>query len=963
MDRSLYKKEYQGKFSGKISKSILQNQLAMSGLLSVSVLFFPPFALSQDIGSQSSQTIVLNDGDNIRADLENNGTLYGVLNRYSTQASINLANDVTITAEKLTGQAKGVIVDGTNSTLTANRLTVNSKGLTSTGIDIGGSKNNINLGTGSKITVEGTNDVQANGLSVSGASILKADALSIETKGGNGIGVSVNNQGTLVDLGWGSSITTNGRGSFGLYIFGANGNAANGPASFKATELTIDTQGYSAYGINAQKNSVIDLGQGSTINTAGNYATGIWNWGILKADALTINATGADSIGIETREGGTVTVGANSHISSELAGGIIASGNGAIVDFTGTESARNTIFSGGSYGASAQGSGSAIHLYNTDVTIDRRGALGLGLWTLSGGVITADNLTVNGAAATRGVYAMTNSQIDLTGNTTIAMANPLDMAIATQHNDGYAASRINASGKMTIDGGILSRGGLININMASGSRWTGQAYSDGVNGGALNIAMTNSRWNMIADSNLDNLTLNNSTVDFAEDKTGSLLTVNQLSGNGNFIMRTDIVGDGDGINNSGDKLVVTGSSSGAHTLTILNRGSLATSGNEVLTVVETADGQATFASSSQVELGGYLYDVRKAGNNWELYSSGVYVPPPEPEPEPQPEPEPDPDPNPLPPDPNPAPNPEPEITTTADAGANFLNVGYLLNYAEIQTLLQRMGDLRQNNEHGDMWLRGYAGKFDSFSGAKLSRFDMNYNGVQIGVDKRISQELPLFIGTFMGQTRGSPNYTSGDGTVESSHMGLYTSFMAPSGLYFDGVAKYTRLKNQFNVLDSQNNHVNGSGSSGGVSFSLESGQKFSLNQPGNGFYIEPQLQFTYSHQDATRIKAANGLIVDLGSYESMIGRAGAVVGYEILSGNNTVNVYVKTGYLREFSGDAGYRLNGSLEDHTFKGNWWNNGIGASAQINKQHTLYLDLDSASGNKFNQRQINGGYRFSF
>ncbi|WP_144413121.1 autotransporter outer membrane beta-barrel domain-containing protein [Pragia fontium] len=32
-------------------------------------------------------------------------------------------------------------------------------------------------------------------------------------------------------------------------------------------------------------------------------------------------------------------------------------------------------------------------------------------------------------------------------------------------------------------------------------------------------------------------------------------------------------------------------------------------------------------------------------------------------------------------------------------------------------------------------------------------------------------------------------------------------------------------------------------------------------------------------------------------------------------------------------------------------------------MNKQHTLYLDLDTSTGDKFNQRQINAGYRLSF
>ncbi|URW93534.1 pertactin-like passenger domain-containing protein, partial [Pantoea agglomerans] len=55
-------------------------------------------------------------------------------------------------------------------------------------------------------------------------------------------------------------------------------------------------------------------------------------------------------------------------------------------------------------------------------------------------------------------------------------------------------------------------------------------------------------------------------------------------------------------------------------LNILNRGSAVTTGNEVLTVVETTDGIATFKGNADVELGGYVYSVNKQGNNWVLSS-------------------------------------------------------------------------------------------------------------------------------------------------------------------------------------------------------------------------------------------------------------------------------------------------------------------------------------------------------
>lgn len=80
----------------------------------------------------------------------------------------------------------------------------------------------------------------------------------------------------------------------------------------------------------------------------------------------------------------------------------MTSGAGATINFSGTTVQRNSISSGGSYGASAQSATAVINMQNTDITVDRNGGLGLGLWTLSSGKITGDNLTITGAAGTRG---------------------------------------------------------------------------------------------------------------------------------------------------------------------------------------------------------------------------------------------------------------------------------------------------------------------------------------------------------------------------------------------------------------------------------------------------------------------------------------------------------------------------------------------------------------------------------
>lgn len=310
----------------------------------------------------------------------------------NTPGNINLGNDVTVNVNDASGYAKGIIIQGKNSSLTANRLTVDVVGQTSAiGINLIGDYTHADLGTGS--TIKSNDD----GIIIGHSSTLTATQFTIENS--NGIGLTINDYGTSVDLGSGSKIKTDG--STGVYIGGLNGNNANGAARFTATDLTIDVQGYSAMGINVQKNSVVDLGTNSTIKTNGDNAHGLWSFGRVSANALTVDVTGAVANGVEVR-GGTTTIGADSHISSAQGGGLVTSGSDATINFSGTAAQRNSIFSSGSYGASAQTATAVINMQNTDITVDRNDSLALGLWALSGGRITGDSLAITGAAGARG---------------------------------------------------------------------------------------------------------------------------------------------------------------------------------------------------------------------------------------------------------------------------------------------------------------------------------------------------------------------------------------------------------------------------------------------------------------------------------------------------------------------------------------------------------------------------------
>ncbi|MGQ7169577.1 hypothetical protein ACUOCP_20225, partial [Escherichia sp. R-CC3] len=121
--------------------------------------------------------ITINDGDRITGDTADpSGNLYGVMTPAgNTPGNINLGNDVTVNVNDASGYAKGIIIQGKNSSLTANRLTVDVVGQTSAiGINLIGDYTHADLGTGS--TIKSNDD----GIIIGHSSTLTATQFTIE---------------------------------------------------------------------------------------------------------------------------------------------------------------------------------------------------------------------------------------------------------------------------------------------------------------------------------------------------------------------------------------------------------------------------------------------------------------------------------------------------------------------------------------------------------------------------------------------------------------------------------------------------------------------------------------------------------------------------------------------------------------------------------------------------------------
>lgn len=498
-----------------------------------------------------------------------------------------------------------------------------------------------------------------------------------------------------------------------------------------------------------------------------------------------------------------------------------------------------------------------------------------------------------------------------------------------------------------------------NASILKGSIFTDKTLDKNNQASQSNISLNNqSTWYIQRDSNVTNLNVQDSEIylnryDNWKDEQGKLLEnanqpsnytvleTNKLTGNNSrFYFQTDIV------NQKTDKLIITDKdgTNGQHYVIVKNDGSQSTTGTEKIDIIETNGNYADFKLINKVELGGYEYDLRQITDpdsddlgGWELYSTGSKQKP-----------------------------SKPSKTSTAQATLSFANTNYMLVYIDIQTLLQRIGDLRNISDHqGDFWIRGVVGQLNSFASVDYNDYKMNYRGLQSGIDKLVyeSENGRFYLGGMIGYYDVDQDFKQGSGSGKNYNVGLYSTYITNNDFYLDGIFKLSKLKNQFDVRDSQGKNISGKGNSHALSLSLEAGKRFYLSDEKQGLYTEPQLQVVYTRNGADSTKASNALKVKYDRYNSLIGRTSVIMGYAIPNIKNQTNIYLKTGYVKEFDGDTSYRLNHIKESNQYRGHWFENALGINATIQNNHHIYSEVDFAKGNKFNKKQINLGYRYNF
>lgn len=756
-------------------------------------------------------------------------------------------------------------------------------------------------------------------------------------------------------LGIGTKITTlsTKTNNIGININGG-GLIADKIEIFTSGVSDDDNQKNMTSGISAS-NSIIKLGTGSKIRNINKGDSPIWNFASgIYLENSTLSDTSNLSINSEGIAGGiildnsTADLGDNSNISAGFMGVLLSgetskfTANG--IKITVDAKKRNTVDpSAGVHinqnGEVDLGSGSSIFTSGKestgillaggqfkakDLIISTTGTDSSAIAVSGGSKTTLTNSIISAAFSPAiEILGGSTTEVNLRGNTTVYSSN--DAMLSSNRGN------IKQEGYLNLIGDITAKsGGKINLNTQQNATSADSIVTGALKatGGKINWQGTNTIWNVTDTSSLNNLNLSqNSRIDFAHSQQYNSITVDNLAGSTylNFKINFD--------QDKSDTFHVFGESKGAHSVGLVDDAKKKTNGTEKIDIIFTDDGQATFKANRDYEFGGYLYTVQRKNKDanspiWEVAATGGKTPP-------------------------------AKISTSSVVG------NYLLNLVELENLQTRMSTLRNNdNQHG-AWARTYHGKLNSFSDKQLAGFDMNYSGVQVGLDGVLQKDesKTWLLGGSLNYTDSKQNYSEGKGKQKSYSAAIYATYFNTQNWYIDLYGKYANYRNKLNIKDSLNQQVSGKSDGRSFTTSAELGKRFYLSDSERRkIYIEPNAQLTISNIHTDTIKNSNGLSVKFDDHESVIGRVGTNIGYEF-EGETPVTLYGKVDFAHEFKGKQQYYLNGNPESLSLANNWVEVGVGANVRIKENKNLFIELNGNKGNKFNKYDVNVGYRYTF
>jgi outer membrane autotransporter protein len=383
-----------------------------------------------------------------------------------------------------------------------------------------------------------------------------------------------------------------------------------------------------------------------------------------------------------------------------------------------------------------------------------------------------------------------------------------------------------------------------------------------------------------------------------------------------------------------DRIVLTGSSEGAHTLTFKKYGDTAEQDDiSVLVVEDNAGGGATF--SGTLGTGVFDYQVERGANgNWYLNNTNLLS----------------------------------RITAAVIVSAAVAGQDW---HHGLDALYKRMGELREPPTGGaaSLWFRASAARTNASPELAGGHAFHQYSyGATVGADKAFhAGDATWFLGAFGSMNRVERDFDNGgDGGTDTAGGGLYITWTHATGWFADLIGRMDRNKNDINAITTDgylstaryDNKIKG--------LSLEFGRRMFWNEE---WWIEPALQFAAAdigganYQAHTADQASPDVNVNAEKARATQSRVSLRFG-ETGGTNPGWHPYAKIAFAYSSTRDGGVRVNNRPFAADFDGWRWEAGFGAAYVINARSQVYYDYEYAHATHYSRPwSVNLGYRFAW
>lgn len=273
--------------------------------------------------------------------------------------------------------------------------------------------------------------------------------------------------------------------------------------------------------------------------------------------------------------------------------------------------------------------------------------------------------------------------------------------------------------------------------------------------------------------------------------------------------------------------------------------------------------------------------------------------------------------------------------------------------SQLTNLSDRMGTLRTAPETAGVWARYNNGRLDGMG------IEHDYNTVEFGIDKAITDNVTL--GVSFDYTKGDTDVVAGSSDNDTYTLGFYGSYFNDAGCFLDAMFKIGRIDTDYDLRTSAGKEK-GDYMLTGTIVGIETGHRWNIQN----YFVEPQVQLTYSHLRAEDYTSSIGRDVSFDAMDSLIARVGVMGGINFAQDKGSA--YAKVSYNHDFLGDVegDYELSGIKRtfDDELDDNWGEASIGASYQVTDSINTFVDAGVSFGGDIDQKwRFNVGARYMF